>query len=277
MRISTRVLPQGMLNALKRSRAIYAISRNARFAVGSRMGARPVQGLGRAHYNDFMLSSTSPEKVESYRRGAVQFVDLLEKALTTADRDWASVVDCLEIGCGYGRIVRELSRRLPGERIHVCDVIDEGARFTAIEFGAHREPLIERAVLPSGGAYDLIYLLSVYTHLTRDFVQTNLSRVEQALRPGGLVMFTIHGQGSADTAERYDQYWLDKSAVLNGMVRDGYYYERYPYYYDEYGLTWFTKPAVERLVAAAAPGLELLSYEPMALDGHQDVYVYRKR
>jgi hypothetical protein len=64
--------------------------------------------------------------------------------------------------------------------------------------------------------------------------------------------------------------------VLTELARSGYYYERYPYYHDEYGLTWFTEDAVKALVAATAPELEFVGYHPMVLDGHQDVFVYRK-
>ena len=275
--LSTKLIPPGMLNVIKRSPSLYAAGRKARFALGSRLGARPVAGIGRAHYNDFMLTSTAPDRVASYVTGARQFVDILETALKEAGRDWDSVGQALEIGCGYGRIVRELSRRLPGNRIAVCDVIDEGARFTASEFGATQVPVMERAAVKPSAAYDLIYLLSVYTHLPRDFVVSNLRDVARALKPGGVAVFTIHGQGSAETAERYEQYWLDKPGVLSAMAQAGYYYARYPYYTDEYGLTWFTKDAVERLVAEAAPELEPVSYRPMQLDAHQDVYVYRKR
>jgi hypothetical protein len=55
-----------MLNVIKRSPSLYAAGRKARFALGSRLGARPVAGIGRAHYNDFMLTSTAPDRVASY-------------------------------------------------------------------------------------------------------------------------------------------------------------------------------------------------------------------
>lgn len=275
--LSTRLIPPAMLDVIKRSPALYGVGRKARFALGSRLGARPVAGIGRAHYNDFMLTSTAPDKVASYMAGAEQFVDILEAAVKEAGRDWDAIGRALEIGCGYGRIVRRLSRRLPGERIAVCDMIEEGARFTASEFGATQVPVMERAHPKPSDTYDLVYLLSVYTHLPRAVVHANLADVARALKPGGIVVFTIHGQGSAEQAERYEQFWLDKPAVLAALAREGYYYARYPYYTADYGLTWFSRAAVEALVAEAAPDLEPLSYRAMQLDGHQDVFVYRKR
>lgn len=276
--VPTKILPRGILDSIKKTRPVYAFGRRMRFALGSSLGARPVPGLSsRAHFNDFMLSSTAPAHVKSYRDGARAFVNVLERALAECGRDWNSIRNCLEVGCGYGRIVRELRDRLPARRIFVTDVIEEGARFTASELGATRIPLIEQAAESMRERFDMIYLLSVYTHLRRDLVEKNLAAVATALASGGVLIFTAHGQHSANTAERYEQYWLDKGAVLDGLAHNNYYYERYPYYYDEYGLTWFTRQGMIDLVANAAPDLEFVAHHEAAVDDHQDLFVFRKR
>jgi SAM-dependent methyltransferase len=278
LKIPTKVLPKNALDAGKRTRPVYNAAKTLRFAVGERLGARQVQGLsGRVHYNDFMLASPNPEHVASYLRGAADFVDILQRSCVEAGRGWNSIEAVLEIGCGYGRTIRELTKRISASRISVSDVIDAGAHFTAAEFGVQKVPPIEEAGGTLDARFDLIYLLSVYTHLPRDMVATNLRHVAAALKPGGIAVLTVHGRGSAETAERYDQYWLDKTRVLDALARDGYYYERYPYYYAEYGLTWFTRAAFEKLVAETAPQLALVSYHPTNLDGHQDIFVYRRR
>ena len=277
MSLPTKILPKSVLDSVKRTRPVYQLGRKARFALGSRIGARYVDGLrSRAHYNDFMLSSTSDAHIESYRRGAVEFVELLGRSLTAAGRSWADVGSCLEVGCGYGRIVRELRGKLEAGTISVCDVIDEGARFTAAEFGVRKLPVVEMMGPGHDGTFDLVYLLSVYTHLNREMIATNLKKAAALLNAGGVLVFTTHGQKSADMAERYDQYWLDKPKLLATLAADGFYYERYPYYYADYGLTWMLTEEVERLVASTAPSLERVAHWPVAVDGHQDVFVYRK-
>ncbi|MGE3245593.1 MAG: class I SAM-dependent methyltransferase [Beijerinckiaceae bacterium] len=267
-----------MLNTIKRSRPVYAAGRKLRFAIGSRLGAREIPGIGsRAHFNDFMLTSANPKLVAEYVAGARQFVGILERSLNEAGKDWRDVDACLEVGCGYGRIIRELRHKLHPSKIYAADVIDEGARFAASEFGVNNIPVLENTGDKYDGKFDLIYLLSVYTHLRRDMIETNLKQVAKALKPGGVVVFSTHGQGSADTAERYDQYWLDKDKMLRSLARDGYFYERYPYYYDEYGLTWMTSTATKNLVAHVTPELEFVVHTPMDVDDHQDTFVYRKR
>ena len=69
---------------------------------------------------------------------------------------------------------------------------------------------------------------------------------------------------------------LVRAPNMQALARDGYYYERYPYYYDEYGLTWFTRDAFENLVSETVPELSLVAYHAMDVDAHQDIFVYRK-
>ena len=275
--MKTKLLPTDVLNVVKRTRPVYQLGRKARFALGSYMGARYVAALdSRAHYNDFMLSSTSADHLESYRRGAVEFVGILGNSLREAGRDWQSIESCLEVGCGYGRIVRELRHILPPQAIAVCDVIDEGARFTAAEFGVRRVPVIEAMGDEYEEAFDLIYLLSVYTHLPRQMIETNLSRLSKLLKPNGVLVFSMHGKQSAEMAEIYEQYWLDKEKLNAELDRHGFFYQRYPYYYAEYGLTWIVADEMKKIVAKAAPSLEFVAHHALAIDAHQDVFVYRR-
>jgi SAM-dependent methyltransferase len=179
--VKTKLLPTNVLNAVKRTRLVYQVGRKARFTLGSYMGARYVPALdSRAHYNDFMLSSTSADHLRSYRRGAVEFVGILGQSLEEAGRDWQSVESCLEVGCGYGRIVRELRQKVPPQAISVCDVIEEGARFTAAEFGVRRVPTVDAMGEEYDATFDLIYLLSVYTHLPRHMIEANLARLRRS-------------------------------------------------------------------------------------------------
>jgi SAM-dependent methyltransferase len=274
---NTKVLTKSVLDTVKRSRPIYNVGRKVRFALGDSLGARQVDGIsGRVHYNDFMLNSTAPADVKYYLHGANEFVDILPRSCREAGRDPQSIANVLEVGCGYGRIVRELRKRMPWARVSVSDVIESAARFTASEFGAQYIPPLEEAGAEYNGRFDLVYLLSVYSHLRRDMVAANLRRVSAVLKPGGVAVITLQGQGSAETVERYGFYWLDKANLLQAMARDGYLYEKYPYYYAEYGVTWFTQPAFDRLVRETTPGLTAISFRPMDIDGHQDTLVYRK-
>ena len=275
--LPTKILPRNFLDSVKRRRAIYYVGRKARFALGSTLGSRYLEGLGsKAHFNDFMLKASDARSVAMYRRGADEFVQILTEALAEAGSSWAAVRSCLEVGCGYGRIVRELRRQLPAGAISVCDLIDEAASFTAAEFGVRKIEVVEKLPATEDEAYDLIFLLSVYTHLPLKAVEMNLARVARLLKPGGVLVFTTHGPASAAQAERYEQYWLDKAALNAELESCGYYYKPYPYYYEDYGLTWFNEEYMSTTVGRVAPALRPVVCHPARLEKHQDVYVYQK-
>ena len=174
--LSTTFLPERVLNTIKRSRPIYAIARRIRFGIGSALGSRTVPGVsGPVHYNDFMLFSTGQQQVQRYAEGARLFVDIIGRALQDVGRDWPEVEAVLEIGCGYGRVVRELSKKLPGDRVYVADMIAEGATFTASQFGAHKISPVEQLDPEWNQRFDLIYLCTVYTNMRVDFIKTNFT------------------------------------------------------------------------------------------------------
>jgi len=157
MSLSTKVIPHKVLDVIKKSKPAYKLLSRGRFAVGSVLGARNVEGiLGRVHYNDFMLASTSQVDTERYYTGAVSFVNILEKALKSCRCDWSDVKRCLEVGCGYGRIVRVLKEKISSPQIYVCDVIEEGAKFTASEFGAVRIPILEKTANKYENFFNLV-------------------------------------------------------------------------------------------------------------------------
>ena len=107
-------------------------------------------------------------------------------------------------------------------------------------------------------------------------IERNLARVSALLKPNGVLVFSTHGKQSAEMAEIYEQYWLDKEKLNAELDRSGFFYERYPYYYADYGLTWIVADEVKKMVASTAPGLDFVAHHPLAVDAHQDVFVYKR-
>ena len=272
--LSTKVLPEAVLDRVKRSKSLYALGRRARFSAGAALGARHVSGIGRVHYNDFMLRDTRPETIASYQDNATEFVGLLGDAVASVGKSWMDIRAVLDIGCGYGRIVRALLDRVPPSRIYVCDVIEGGVEFTSKEFGVNRVPLLEHAYFSLHDKFDLAYLLSVYTHTPDGFMANHLRLVNKCLKPGSVCVFTTQGPISANTCERYQQAWLDKDAVLSTLAQLGFCFMQYPHYRETYGMTWCSREYVEKAIADA--GLWLVDYKPAGHGGHQDVFVARK-
>jgi SAM-dependent methyltransferase len=265
---------------LKRSPRIYRIARRTRFALGRALGARELPGVpGRVHYNDFMLDSDVPQDVVHYRECAEEWLRILETALVRCGLAWEDLNAVLEIGCGYGRIVRFLVQRVSPDRVYVCDVIDEAATFTAQEFAVHKVSTVGGSDFPRSDSLDLVYLLSVFTHLRASEIARMLKAIDRAMRPGGALVFTVHGWASVNGhLASYPPPWPERRARISAALESaGEFYEGCPHYREDIGMAWHTPDFIRSLVADAAPSFAFLHFGSGEHDSHQDVVVYQKR
>ena len=98
----------------------------------------------------------------------------------------------LDFGCGWGRLLRLFLREVAPENLLGVDVLDQAielcrqinpwCRFERIE------PLPPIAL--SDQSFDLIYLFSVFSHLSEDAHAAWLAEFHRLLRPGGLLIAT---------------------------------------------------------------------------------------
>jgi SAM-dependent methyltransferase len=100
----------------------------------------------------------------------------------------------LDFGCGCGRVTRWWSG-FPGTVAgsDVSDAAIEWCRanlpFARFELNALPPPLVFE-----DESFDLVYALSVFTHLTADLQLAWRDEVRRVLRPGGLLLLTTHGR-----------------------------------------------------------------------------------
>jgi SAM-dependent methyltransferase len=104
----------------------------------------------------------------------------------------------LDFGCGCGRVARQWAD-LRGPEIHGTDVSRAAVRWCRRNLGFMRtvrcaaEPPLDY----DDGAFDFVYSLSVFTHLSEQTGRRWLAELVRVLRPGGLLLFTVHGERSA--------------------------------------------------------------------------------
>jgi SAM-dependent methyltransferase len=276
-----QLVPRGVARVMKRHPYLYLLGRKARFVVGSAFGARPITGIaGRVHYNDFMLEGLSGRNVEHYNRYAISFIDRLEKELETSGRSWSDVGACLEIGCGYGRVVRYLAERLPPHRIYVSDILDEAARFCAQEFAVQRIGVVGMEEFPPQMRFDVVYLLSVFTHIRIEQMAEICRQVIDRLAPHGILAFTTQGRGVAENEAHLrslgDSMISEKRAILKALDTTGYYYKRYEHYLEDYGISLHSREYIEQFFSDKFPTLKRIHYGERE-NFYQDVFVYKKQ
>jgi SAM-dependent methyltransferase len=264
---------------IKRHRRLHRAARRARFAFGHLVPPRRFDGIpGRVHFNDFMFIDSSPEEITSYAERGRNVVALIEEALAAAGEEIEDVERWLDFGCGYGRVLRFLLERVPPERVSASDVIAEGVEFCRSEFGVtalHSRPELASVRL---GSFDFVYAISVITHLDERNSVDLLRLLGDSLTEGGIALFTTHGEWSLAHPGHYGSEYEARADEIEAAVRErGIFYVPYDFAPDDYGMTWHSREFVEGTMAELH-GAELrpLLFKPRGLDGHQDVFAYRR-
>ncbi|WP_348260996.1 class I SAM-dependent methyltransferase [Telmatobacter sp. DSM 110680] len=131
------------------------------------------------HYYESGLTTTLPIITAAYIEGL----------------DLRATAEVLDFGCGVGRQLLHLERNFPGLTIHACDVNDR-----SIEFVRNAYPRVESytsAFSPPlkypDRKFDLIYSVSIFSHLNIRDHALWLHELGRVTRPGGLCCLTILG------------------------------------------------------------------------------------
>lgn len=114
----------------------------------------------------------------------------------------------LDFGCGCGRVTRRW-RGLEG--VHGSDMNADAVAWCRanLPFGRFETNGLAPPLAYADGSFDLVYALSVFTHLTVDLQHAWLGELRRVLRPGGLLLLTTHGRAylerlSSEERERFE-------------------------------------------------------------------------
>jgi SAM-dependent methyltransferase len=135
----------------------------------------------------------------------------------------ASLADkrVLDFGCGCGRILRWLARRYPTTRFSGADV--DG---TAIEWCIRNLPgsvFVKSGPEPplpfESDYFDVVYCFSVFTHLDELMQDIWLAEIRRIVKPGGIVILTVHGHNAVEGLDQPGAEELRRSGFLHRRSR----------------------------------------------------------
>lgn len=156
----------------------------------------------------------------------------IQAALMQVNKQLGDFHSILDFGCGCGRTLVWLTRQFPDATFYGTDVDME-----AIEWCRTHLPLVNwranRALPPLAygqNAFDLVYSISVFTHLAAGPQELWLAELARVLRPGGILLLTVYGEGARrqfDEPRRQrlnrEGFLFETSTKLRGIVPEGYH------------------------------------------------------
>jgi SAM-dependent methyltransferase len=186
------------------------------------------------------------------------------------------VASILVLPCGHGRVLRWLTARFPDAATTACDINRSAVDFCARTFGA--EPVyssrrFEEVRLPR--RYDLVWSGSLLTHLDLPDWRSALGLMTGALVPGGVLVFSTHGEKPAGILRRGGAdriYNLDvpsQNQLVDAFDKTGFGYHDYAHR-TGYGIS-LSSPAFVRSVLAELPGVTIGTVLEGRWSDHQDI------
>lgn len=121
----------------------------------------------------------------------------------------------LDFGCGCGRVARHWAG-LRGPEIHGCDYNPE-----LVAWCRDYLPFMQsdpNALTPPApyvaGSFDLIYALSVFSHLDEPLQHAWVSEFERLLRPGGLLVISVLGESVRGRLAPEERHSFDRGELV---------------------------------------------------------------
>ncbi len=205
-----------------------------------------------------------------------QCVGDIMRALNEAGVDAGGFSEVLDFGCGCARVLRFFVPFLPHVKFSGCD-IDK----LAITWDREHLPGVDFELVPhlpptpfAREKFDFIYGLSVFSHLDLPRQILWLDELRGILKPGGVLLLTVHGAAGFERAREKKEITPKQQADFEtvGFV----FVENIP---DKVLPEWYQtaifKERFARLVFGS--GFSVLRYDERGMTGWQDVILMRKQ
>lgn len=169
--------------------------------------------------------------VAGYLADGKRAADELAQILAAHGRELGSFRSILDLGAGSGRILTQIAAH-PDASLAACDVDDQAMAW----LGRHHPRIDARQNAPQpptpfdSGAFDLVYSISIFTHLNETSQMRWLAEVGRLLAPGGLGVLTTHGPALYETYRSgarpgFPREWLRRMARHGPLEQEGLVYE----------------------------------------------------
>lgn len=180
-------------------------------------------------------------------------------------KTWMSFKSVLDFGCGCGRVTRFLPRGIDVIGLDIDNEAIGWCRQNLSSVATFKTNDPEPPLEYPDEKFDLIYCISVFSHLPLEMECAWLAELKRVLKPGGWLFISTLSEA-------------DLASVGQSMPDDsGFYYHQAgptPGLPDFYQLSFHAREYIER---EWRKEFDLALYYPRGINNHQDVSILRKR
>jgi SAM-dependent methyltransferase len=200
----------------------------------------------------------------------------------------------LDFGAGCGRVLSFFEPEVAS--LYAADVDESATRYLAQAFPdvEVRRSDFDPPLPYANGFFDIVYSVSVWTHLPLDNQMTWLAEMKRIVRPGGLVLITTSGYTALRRNQEKRQVYTPRGMRASGvnwnsitpeqLGRDGIIYHEYQQFANgerdpfpgvrrSYGMTAHSPDYIRRHWTEL---FEVLAIEEGVIDNLQDLVVLRR-
>ena len=188
--------------------------------------------------------------------------------LEAVDQPLLKTPRVLEFASGHGRFTRHLVKALGAGRVVVSDVVPDAVEFSRCTFGVDgfmSASVPEQVQWPQ--RYELVFVLSLFSHLPRSTWSRWLKVLWDAVASGGLLVFSTHGVKAA----AFDSVALDEEGFFFAPSSESNAIDA-----QEYGTAFTSEAFVLQRMAETCGTDALVHRAPVHFWNHQDAYVLRR-
>jgi len=167
-----------------------------------------------------ILSSTGTIDVGWFLHSGELTVGILQSALDDLRRPIESFRSVLDLGCGCGRVLRQWAQ-VKGPRFSGTDYNPAGIEWASANLkGLTLKTNELLPPLPFGdGEFDLVYAISVFTHLPEELQRPWIEELHRVIGPGGVLLLTLSGEGDFEriTDEERERFAKGELVVVDAQ------------------------------------------------------------
>jgi len=213
------------------------------------------------------------DPLQEYFSSGESMVQTLNEIFSDLKTDTTTISSFLDFAAGYGRFTRFLPSLFSTGLITVSDIDKNAVDFCREKiqvngFYSTEDP----QKLVTGNKYDVIWVASLFSHLTLHSWEAWIKKLYEMLSEKGILIFSTHGchcfavldaKTKQDVLHLEHGFYFLKQSELSNLSTE------------IYGTAYVTEEFVTKIVERDNLG-RIIGYYPKKLWGFQDIYVIRK-